>query len=263
MCIKYVYKMCKLCTLLKNDNEYREKISNLYNEINEKVKSTKRLPLEERKVAGADVVAFSTMPFPLLNIALFEPRMGLQIPSNFYQSIVVDGKKLRSDWASGWTRIIGFKENSLCLLAQGFRKHEGIELLIYLHMIQFEKGEFSFSQQGNKFVVSVKDVKKKGLDLINDTNTEHIYSFSFVHQPTERGIVPKSRITSSALVKTAYHGELTQKPLTFDFSQYVVTVPHFALYPTIHQAYKRYGYNSAIEMQNNVSELLKEHLDKF
>jgi hypothetical protein len=172
----------------------------------------------------------------------------------------VDGQHLRSDWASGWLRAFGFKEKMLYLITQAFRRVEGKEILLYLHMVGFEPSEYSFKEEGQKLILKVTDIKKEGSDLFEDKTAAHTYSFIFTHQPTDRASIPRDRVENSALIKSAFHGKLPQKPLTFDWSKYVVTVPHFAPHSILHQDYKRYGFNSAMEMQNSVTGFLKEHL---
>jgi hypothetical protein len=228
----------------------------LYTKINGRLEATKKTP------AGGEI-AFSssaTTLFPLLTTAIFEPRMPLQLPSNFYQPLLIDGQKLRGDWASGWIRLIAFSNGSLYLLAHAFRTRETKEYLMFLHQVEFEKGEYTIAASGNKVVITVKDVKKDGIDLLTGRPASHTYSFSFTHQHTEKTMVPRNRIESSALVRSAYHGKLAQKPLSFDWTTYVVTVPHLAPHSFIHQRYKEFGYSNAMEMQNAVTELLKSHL---
>lgn len=254
--------MCDLCLLLEKDAEHAKKIQDLYKKINERLNATKEE--RARKTWGetwGEEVAFTTPNFPLATFALFEPRMPLQLPSNFYQPIVVDGKKLRSDWASGWIRAVGFKDDNLYLIAHAMRTSEAKEYLIYLHMVEFKNGEYRAKEEGNKIVISVNEVKE-GIDLIADKPTKHTYSFSFVHHPTERAALPRDRIETSALVKSVYHGKLPQRPLVFDWTEYVITVPHFAPYSIIHQNYKNYGYKSPMEMQNAVTNFLKQHLNE-
>lgn len=230
-------------------------MQSLYVKIEERLKNTKAEP-------NGEEVAFSTPVFPLLTGAVFEPRMQLQLPSNFYQSIIIDGQKLRSDWAGGWLRIISFNGDSLFLLAQGMRTREGKEYLVYLHRVEFKQGEFVMKEEGNRITISVKNAKKDGINLLNDQPVSHVYSFTFIHQPTERAMVPRNRIEGSALIKTIYHGAMPQKPLTFDWTAYVVTVPHLAPYHFMHQRFKDFGYESAMAMQNAVTGLLKQHLSK-
>jgi len=249
--------MCDLCSILKEDKEYVSHMSDLYGKMNERLKATRQNP-----EAAKESVAFSTIPFPLIDFLVFEPRMGLQLPSNFYQNLIVDGKKLRNDWATGWIRLLGFKDTSLFLLTHAFKKNEGKELLLHSFMVEFGKGEWAVSGEGGKMIISAKDVEKKGIDLLTDLETKHTFSFSFIHQNTEHVIMPRDRIESSSLVKTIYHGHLPQKPLTFDYTEYVVTAPHFAPVPFLHQDWKKYGYKSAMDMQNAVTELLKQHLPK-
>lgn len=192
--------MCDLCRKVSGDPEYRKSIESLFNSINERIKATRQEP--------GDAVAFSITPFPNIDFALFEPRMSLQLPSHLYQSMNVDGQHLRSDWASGWLRSFGFKEKKLYLITQAFKRVEGKEILLYLYMVGFEAGEYSFREEGQKLILEVKDIKKEGLDLFADKTASHTFSFSFVHHPTDRAMVPKDRISSSALVKTAFHGRL-------------------------------------------------------
>jgi hypothetical protein len=240
--------MCKIC----GDDELKEKVNDLYNKINERIKATKRNE-EERKEA----FAFSTT-FPLIDFVIFEPRMGLQIPSNFYQPTIVDGKKLRSDWTSGWMRCFGFKDNNLYLLMHAFKKKEEQEYLIYLYMVEFSPGEYSVKEEGSSITIEVKDVKKGGIDLINDKRIVCNFSFSFVHKMTESSIVRREQ--AEALIKRVYGDKITQKPVVFDFSEYVITQPHFAFHPFIHRNFSKYGYKSALEMQKDVVKILKEHL---
>ncbi|MFH8119671.1 MAG: hypothetical protein QXS37_02610 [Candidatus Aenigmatarchaeota archaeon] len=249
---KNVQNMCKICEKL-NEINYKEKMNELYNTINERLKAAKR---KERE----DEFAFSTS-FPLIDFPIFEPRMALQIPSNFYQNVVVDGKRLRNDWASGWIRAFGFKDKNLYFITHAYRTREGKEYLIYLYMVEFSEGEYKIIEEGNKFTVEVKDVKKEGIDLINDKRIECSFSFSFVHQMTETSILPRDRVERSALLKKAYEGRPI-KPLIFDFTEYVITVPHFAFYPIVHSNFSKFGYKSALEMQKDVINILKKHLQE-
>jgi len=245
--------MCDLCTRLQSDAQHTQRVQDLYNKIDARLKATKSEP------SGGEL-AFTTASFPLLTTAPFEPRMPLQLPSNFYQPILVDGQKLRGDWASGWVRMIAFMNGSMHLLVHAFRKRETIEYLMFLHQVEFKPGEYTMASEGNKVTISVKDIKKEGIDLLTEKPVSHTYSFTFTHQHTEKAMVPRDRIESSALIKTIYHGKMPQKPLTFDWTTYVVTVPHLAPHSSIHQRYKEFGYQNAMEMQNAVTELLKQHL---
>lgn len=151
-------------------------------------------------------------------------------------------------------------DDSLFLLVHAFRTRETKGYLMFLHQVEFKNGEYSIAMDGNKIIISVKDVRKEGVDLLTGNPASHIYSFSFAHQHTEKAMVPRDRIENSALIKTIYHGKMPQKPLTFDWTTYVVTVPHLAPHSFIHQRYKEFGYQNAMEMQNAVTEMLKMHL---
>jgi len=247
--------MCDTCAKLISDPENTQRIQSIYSRIEGRLANTKAEP-------NGEEIAFSTNDFPLLTGMVFEPRMQLQLPSNFYQSVIIDGQKLRSDWAGGWMRVVGFEGDSLFLLAQAMRTHDGKEYIVYLHKVEFRRGEFSVNDDGNRITVSVKDVKKEGINLLNGQPASHTYSFTFIHQPTERSMVPRDRIEGSALIKTIYHGAMPQKPLTFDWTTYVVTVPHLAPYHSVHQRFKDLGYAGAMDMQNAVTGMLRQHLSK-
>lgn len=240
---------------LQLDEEHKKKVDQTFSAINSRIENSK-ISSEYKSIA------FSTENFPRLYEIWFEPRMQLQIPSNFYQSIVVDGQKLRNDWASGWLRVISFQNGSLYLLAHGFVRKEEKEYNLFLYQVEFKKEEYKITKEGNKINVIVDNVKKEGIDLLSNLQTSHIFSFNFIHNPTEHAFVPKNRIESSGLFRSVYQGKVAPKPVTFDWTNYVITVPHFAFHSILHQRYKEFGFNSAIEMQHKVTDCLNEIIAK-
>lgn len=244
--------MCNVCDKL--DEEHKKRVDQIIENIDSRIENSKNNP----EYKGT---AFSTPNFPKLYSTWFEPRMQLQIPSNFYQSILVDEQKLRNDWASGWLRVVSFQNGSMFLIAHGLIKKEDKEYNLFTYQVEFAKGEFTYSvSEGNKITINVNNVTKEGLDLLTGNQVSHKFSFSFVHNPTERAFVPKDRIENSGLFKSVYHGKIPPKPVTFDWSNYVITVPHFAFHSILHQRYREFGFESAIQMQHEVTEDLKKHL---
>lgn len=211
--------MCKIC---KNSKIYQEKFNEIFLKIAQRAASTSQ----------NEGVAFSTIPFPpQINFALFEPRMALQLPSNFYQNVIIDGQRLRNDWSSGWLREIGFRDGRLFFITHAFRfdKETNTEKILYLYIVEFEKEQWSAKEEAGKIVITVGDVRKAGKNLITGQIEEHTFSFSFTHQPTDRAIVPRDRIETSTLVRSIYKGKLPQKPLTFDWTEYIVATPTFCV----------------------------------
>ncbi|MEM2974651.1 MAG: hypothetical protein QW112_03455 [Candidatus Micrarchaeia archaeon] len=237
--------MCELCEKVKFDNEFNGRMSDLYTKLNDRLKTTRK-----DSEAAKDAIAFSTMPFPLINFAIFEPRMPLQLPSSFYQNLLVDGKRLRNDWSTGWMRFIGFQGTSLFLVSHAFKKHEEREILLHTFMVEFGKGEWTASEEENKITISVRNIEKQGINFLTDLEARHTFSFSFIHQDTGHAMIPRDRVESSSLVK----------PLAFDYTSYVVTVPHLAPHAFLHQDWKKHGYGSAMDMQNAVTGMLKSHI---
>ncbi len=244
--------MCEICSKL--DEEHKKRVDSIYSRISNHIDNSKT----NQEFKG---VAFSTPDFPRLYGVWFEPRMQLQLPSNFYQSVLVDGQKLRSDWASGWLRTVSFQNGSLFLLAHGLVKKEEKEYNLFLYQVEFKKEEYKVNiSEGNKISITVDNIEKEGIDLVTGGQVSHKFTFSFVHSPTDRAFVPRDRIESSGLFRSVYQGKAAPKPITFDWSNYVITVPHFAFHSILHQRYKEFGFNSAIEMQHKVTALLKENL---
>ncbi|MEM3408217.1 MAG: hypothetical protein QXT40_01740 [Candidatus Micrarchaeia archaeon] len=239
----------------KLDDEHRKRVDSILLRISEHIENSKK--------SWDKCVAFSTPDFPKIYGIWFEPRMQLQLPSNFYQSIIVDGQKLRSDWTSGWLRVVSFNNGSLLLLAHGFVKKEDKEYNLFLYQIEFKKEEYKVITEGNKISINVDNIIKEGIDLIGGNKVYHKFSFSFAHNPTERAFVPRDRIENSGLFKSVYQGKVAPKPVTFDWSNYIITVPHFAFHSILHQRYKDFGFSSAIEMQHKVTDVLKESLSIF
>lgn len=244
--------MCEICNKLNED--YRSKVDQIYASINERLINSKQNPIE-----GS--AAFSTPNFPKLYGAWFEPRMQLQMPFNFYQSLIVDGQKLRNDWAAGWLRVVSFVNDSLFIIAHGMQKKEDKEYILFLHQLEFKKGEYKVELSENgKIILRAENIVKEGINLLSGEPASHTYSFTFIHTPTEHSFMPKDRIESSGLLKSVYHGKTVPKPLTFDWSSYVITVPHFAFHSILHQKYRELGFSSALEMQHSVTNCLRIHL---
>jgi hypothetical protein len=266
--------MCDICNKL--GEEHKSKVDSIISSIFQRIENS-RYSNEYKGTAFIDSNFLSSLDMEDINEKFkqelkeilinefnhiwFEPRMQLQLPSNFYQSVIVDDQKLRSDWASGWLRVVSFSGGYMHLLIHALVKKEDKEYNLFTYFLRFKLSELTIEKNDVKIQISIKDAVKEGIDLQSGSRNSHKFSFSFVHQKTENSFVPADRLQSSGLFKSVYAGKVAPKPLTFDWMKYVITVPHFSFYSIIHQRYKEFGFTSPIEMQHAVTGCLKECLN--
>jgi len=264
--------MCKICDQLGEEHE--SKVDLIISSILKRIENSKSY----NEYNGAAFINFDTFILnkqdvqkdhkelkenliKAFNYVWFEPRMQLQLPSNFYQAITIDGQKIRSDWSSGWLRIISFSNSSMNLLIHAFAKKEEKEFNLFTYILSFKLSELVIEKSENRIQISARDVLKEGIDLYSNSTISHKFSFTFIHHRTENSFVPADRLQSSGIFKSVYAGKVAPKPLTFDWMRYVITVPHFSFHSILHQRYKEFGFSSPIEMQHAVTDLLKSHLN--
>ncbi|MFH1285477.1 MAG: hypothetical protein ABIH99_02745 [Candidatus Micrarchaeota archaeon] len=257
--------MCEICARVKEDTEYLGKINEWFARDISRLAKTR-----EKAVSLTDkslITIFSNLEFPLeINFPLFEARFGLGVPTNYYQNIFVDGKRLRNDWAHDWCRSLAFLEDGVILFTKAVnaRGAPEDETLSHYFLVKFEKDEVSAEVDavGRVKLVS-KDVEKRGVNLLTNAEATHKFTFNFMHNPTEKTIVKRERIESSSLVREIYGrgqegGKL--RLASMDSEEFVVTVPHFAPHPYMLNNYKFYGFESRKDFLNAMSGILGKHL---
>jgi len=203
---------------------------------------------------------------------LFEPLAAFPNPKNYYQAMNVDGEKMRVDWASGWTRSIGFPPNGKILLytkateRMPFNPEE--EWFSYFFLVEFDPSELEIVCSPPRFIIRANEVKLRGTNLLTYMPAEHVFSFSFAHLATEKAAMRAEAATQSSFYKElirrgAKPDAKVQEEMKSDFERYVVTTPHFAPHPQFMLLSKQVGFESRFEFQNAVPRFLEEHIRRL
>lgn len=241
-----VYYMCEVCDKLAS-TAYSNKISNYM------------LEDAQRIVNSKEGIFFSQDVFPYTNPLLYlEPRVAVPKPTRYYQPMFVDNNMLNNTWTSGCMRSVGFSGNNILILTKFVTKKIGEpEKLDYYVLAKLNKSELSITEKNNEIRISFDGIIN-GTNIKNRQVEEHELKFDFIHQHNDNAILPKSRLASSRMysksIARAGRGILSR------FEEYSVTVMHFAPHPIISQMHKELGFETALELQRKVYDILKSHL---
>ncbi len=240
--------MCEYCSKLSSAATYSSKLSQYMLEDIERMMKTE------------DALLFSQADFPYIEPLLyFEPRVALPKPTRYYQGIRIDGMEMRQDWASGAMRSIGFKNGKIILLAKAVTRKIGeAEKLDHYFLVQLGKEELKISERNNEITIAF-DGNVEGMNIKTRKMESHTLTFSFTHEHNEKAILPDSRIAASGI----YGGTsrvMGKQAIMSRFENYSITVMHFAPHPLLLYSYKELGFESAMEFQKKVYDILKMHL---
>lgn len=214
----------------------------------------------ERVMNSNTSLLFSQKDFPYIEpIMYFEPRVALPTPTRYYQGMLIDGKEMRLDWSAGSMRAIGFKDGKIVIVSKAVNKNIGEpERLDHYFLVELNKEELKVSEINNEIRIEF-DGNVEGMNVKTHKMENHSLKFSFVHQHNEKAILPQSRISSSKL----YSGEsrvMSKQAILSKFENYSITVIHFAPHPLLLYSYKELGFESALEFQKKVYDIIKTHL---
>ncbi|MEM4390063.1 MAG: hypothetical protein QXG98_05370 [Candidatus Micrarchaeia archaeon] len=255
--------MCELCDRAQASSFYQSQLKEWF------ARDAGRLAATRAQAAGNPTLAnsfLSNLGFPPnVSMPLFEPRVPTPNPANYYQNAFVDGVRLHNGWTHDCARAVGFFENGdLLFITKAVARNVGApEYLLYLYIVQFEKGEFKLSVDASGKAVIEADAQKSGTNILSGAPAAHQLTFSFQHFPTDRAILPKERAAAYYAQRAAAHAPTApvrqSRTSGSSFEEYAVTVPHLAPHPYLLQVYQELGFATRIELQNAVSKFLKQH----
>ncbi|MEM0438375.1 MAG: hypothetical protein QXU54_03700 [Candidatus Micrarchaeia archaeon] len=239
--------MCELCAKIAT-TQYSSRLSQYM------------LADAERLQHSNGSLLFTQKEFPYIEpVLLFEPRVALPKPTRYYQQVLVDGKPLRADWSSGATRAIAFRNGKMVFLSKAVSKQAGeSEMLDHYFLVELAREDLAVSEKDNTLTIAFEG-KVDGVNPRTRKPEQHALSFSFVHQHNEKAFLPEARVASSAVYSGASRVQSQQQSLS-RFENYSVTVMHFAPHPLLMQSYKELGFQSGLEFQRKVYNVLKAHL---
>ncbi|MCX8206000.1 MAG: hypothetical protein N3H30_02095, partial [Candidatus Micrarchaeota archaeon] len=215
----------------------------------------------ERLQHSEGSLLFTQKEFPCVEpLLLLEPRVALPKPTRYYQQALVDGKPLRCDWSAGSMRALAFRDGKIVFISKAVSKETGgAEALDHYFLAELAKEDVTVSERESSLTIAF-DGKVEGINPRTRKPEQHALSFSFVHQHNEKAFVPEARVASSAVYSGALRVQSQQQLSRFE--NYSVTVMHFAPHPLLMQSYRELGFQSGLEFQKKVYDVLKAHLGR-
>lgn len=198
--------------------------------------------------------------------ALFEPLMPFASPQNYYQPLFVDGQKVRSDWASGWTRSLSFLSDGLLLYTKATQRQpfSQDEFFLFFFLVKFPYSSLRITNEPPRFILRAEEVELNGTNLITNQPTSHRFSFTFSHIATDKNAVRSQAVSQSKFVREVVHRKPSKEAYIpkSEFEKFTVTTYYFAPHPLLMKMHRELGYEQRFQLQNDVPKFLEEHFSK-
>ncbi len=214
-------------------------------------------------VPGAAVEAWSSVKWPLrINFPIFEPRAPLAVPTNYFQTLSIDGTAQPKKWGHDSTRAIGIKGGKLIVISK-FASKSGFEDTLqsyYLFSIGLDEAEVKMEPNGSIEIRAEKDIALQNL-IDGKIEKKHV-KFNFTHKPIQNAIVSQEQARANSRVQEVYGKGGFLLPHS-DIENYFVTVPNFFPHPYLLEQYALMGYASRRDFQiAGPVDYFKEHLKR-
>ena len=260
--------MCRLCRFAASSSVFSKDIEKTYVEDMDKLLATKKHEPSNPSIF-TNLDDWMTFRF---NFALFEPLTAVPNPKNYYQPMMVDGAKVRTDWSSGWTRSIGFLPDGSILIYTKATERASFgteEWFRYFFLLKLEPSALEVTYEPPRFIIRAEDLKLKGTNMLNYMPAEHTFSFTFSHIATDKNVMRAEAVARSEFFKEMKRvggkagAEKEGAGQRSDFERYMVTTMHFTPHPLLMKLNMEAGFGSRIEFQNAVPGYLAEHFKEL
>lgn len=250
--------MCNLCSALGNSS-YFSKMDAMAEEDAGRIGRSERFVEKFPSIKNS---LLTTLEFPLkIRKPLFEARNAYTLINNYFQQLLLDGKKQGAMFSHGSTRSIFFSGDYLILLSKSAAQEAGVDFFGHYLLFHFTKNEYEAKFDGATLSISA-NCRKKARNLLSGEAEEHQISFNFLHQPVEGRILKKEEAMRSDYVKKIMGARAGAGDVfaSADLEGYVITVPHFSPHPYLLQCGSELGHPSNRHFQEHVLDYLLEHL---
>ncbi|MFA5105960.1 MAG: hypothetical protein WC506_03295 [Candidatus Micrarchaeia archaeon] len=246
--------MCKICDIAAS-SPYASKMEEWVKRDIEKVK--------KHKENGGEAELWSSLKWPLrMNFPIFEPRVPLAVPTNYFQGLSIDSQMQPKKWAHDCTRAIGFKSGRLVVISK-FAAKSGFEDTFqsyYLFSAGLDEIESGVEANGSITIRLEKEINFQ--NLVDGRIEKKQAHFTFSHKPVQNAIVSQEQARTNSRVQQVYGKEGFSLPHS-DIEDYFVTVPNFFPHPYLLEQYAQLGYASRREFQiAGPIDYFKAHLKK-
>lgn len=251
--------MCKICENAAKNPEYQALLSRMMDEDQIRLEGTKTF-LD--KFPSLSHNLYTSLKYPTkLTKPLFEARTAFALPHNYFQIILLDGKRMGNQFAHGATRSMFFSGENLVVFSKTVGQEAGRPFLSSFLFTHFTPKEYTVSYDGKDMRISV-NVKKSLKNLISGEVEKKQIAFNFFHQNLEGRIISKEQAMQSSYVKKIYgkRGNVRALFASADLEGYVVSVSHYSPHPFMLRLCKEFGFDSFRAFQEHTLDYFTEHL---
>ncbi len=251
--------MCKICEIAAN-GPYSSKMEEWAMRDVQRVQKHKSMAEGASANAGAAEL-WSSLKWPLrMDFPIFEPRVPLAVPTNYFQPILIDGEAQPKTWAHDCTRGIGVKGGRLIVISKFAAKSGFEDTLQSYYMLSASLGEIEAGVEPNGSITIRLDKAVNFQNLVDGRIEKKQVRFTFSHKPVQNAIISQEQARSNSRVQQVYGKQGFSLPHS-DIEDYFITVPNFFPHPYLLDQYAELGYASRRDFQiSGPMDYFKEHL---
>jgi hypothetical protein len=188
------------------------------------------------------------LPLPS-NSVVFEPHRAYSVPTNYYQSLIVDDIKLEDNFTSGSFRGLVFFNDKVLLLSSHVINSHGEEYALHYVAAHFAKPELSIRNDAGNMEISFSGEKSAKNTLTGETK-KHNIKFSFVHSVIGNRMVSPEKALESDLVKNYVKrfGDANAYLTSSKLMGFTITSPFILPHPYAFRFCKDFGYENRAQM---------------
>jgi len=193
--------MCKICEAAANNPEYHALLAKMMDEDQVRLEATKSFT---DKYPSLSHNLYTSLKWPTkLTKPLFEARAAFALPHNYFQRILLDGKRMGNQFAHGATRSMFFSGDDLVVFSKTVGQETGRPFLSSFLFTHFSPKEYNVAYDGKDMKISVNVVKPLKNLITGEVEKKQI-AFNFFHQNLEGRIISKEQAVQSSYVKKLY-----------------------------------------------------------
>jgi hypothetical protein len=188
------------------------------------------------------------LPLPS-HIVIYEPHKPFSVPTNYYQSLIVDGIALEDTFTSGSFRGLVFFGSSILLLSSHAINSHGSDYSLHYVAVHFSKGELDIRKGAGSVSVSFSGEKAAKCITTGET-AKHAVKFSFTHSTIGNRMITPEKALESDLVKNYVKrfGGASAYITSSKLMGFTITTPFILPHPHAFRFHKELGFESRAQM---------------
>jgi len=192
----------------------------------------------------------SSVRLPLPDsIVIFEPHKPYSIPTNYFQSLLIDGIQLEDNFTSGSFRGLVFSGSNIILLSTHVINRSAKDYSLHYVAVHFSKAELNAVKQGSDIIVSFSG-EKSAKSILSGRVSKHAIKFSFMHSRMENRLISPEKAMDSDMIRNYVKrfGDATTYITSSKMMGFTVTTPFILPHPYAFRFLKELGFGTRAEM---------------